>query len=470
MKKKSINRKFSNSSLRQSKNKMMGGADAGTSASKKNHFDIPAGTTEITEESWEEWKVDKRDLSSVTIPDSVKTIKKNAFKSAFYNSDNRPEVTIPDSVTKIEEKAFEECSISVITILGTTEIKSCAFYYCRYLREVNIQYNYYYDIFGEGVFYGCIGLETINFGPIERDDEDDEDDDEDIDKLANNIQELNGFERTVLVKHYLGEDDDNCLLKYTWEASTNEVKEMDHEHDSGLDCKSLAKYEGNERNEYYDVVDGSGIISPIILQDLGGNFFPVTGFFNNSRNIFKDIAVKSAKVRLVIAELNLKFKKEHYEIEEAQMVFDAAKKDFDQLKEKDRGNNYKWDFTLPNLKEGEKALDDVFVVEVINSLVDGDYTLDGIWTLVWKEGSEASTSGKSTRRRASKRKGKDSKKKRKPSVGKVSGKKEKKKKQSNRKGKRNPLLGRRSTEKKKGKPSPSKKKGINGSKSKTKST
>jgi len=45
-----------------------------------------------------------------------------------------------------------------------------------------------------------------------------------------------------------------------------------------------------------------------------------------------------------------------------------------------------------------------------------------------------------------------------------------KKKQSNRKGKRNPLLGRRATEKKKGKPSPSKKKGINGSKFKTKST
>ena len=183
MKKKSINRKFSNSSLRQSKNKMKGGADAGTSASKKNHFDIPKGTTEITEKSWEEWKVDKTKLSSVTIPDSVKTIKKNAFKSAFYNSDKRPEVTIPDSVTKIEEKAFEECSISVITILGTTEIENCAFYYCRYLREVNIQYNY---IFGEGVFYGCFRLETINFGPIERENEGD---DEDIDKLANNIQE-----------------------------------------------------------------------------------------------------------------------------------------------------------------------------------------------------------------------------------------------------------------------------------------
>ena len=165
MKKKSINRKFSNSSLRQSKNKMMGGADAGTSASKKNHFDIPKGTTEITEKSWEEWKVDKRDLSSVTIPDSVKTIKKNAFKSAFYVT---PKQLIPRGIltrlimekicTQLKRKKYSDIT-SVIIPHGIVTINPGCFAMCQELKEVILPDSV--QFISTGAFAHCVQLKTI---------------------------------------------------------------------------------------------------------------------------------------------------------------------------------------------------------------------------------------------------------------------------------------------------------------------
>lgn len=76
------------------------------------HFAIPEGTASITQlngeghDSWRAWGVDKAQVTSVTIPSSVKSIGIEAFKG--FNSLRN--VNIPRSVTSIGTRAFEGCS------------------------------------------------------------------------------------------------------------------------------------------------------------------------------------------------------------------------------------------------------------------------------------------------------------------------------------------------------------------------
>ena len=97
------------------------------------------------------------DLTSVVIPDSVKSIGEYAFyrnteltsvtigssvesigDSAFYNCMGLTSVTIPDSVTSIGERAFEDCrGLTSVTIPNAvTSIGYSAFYNCTGLTSV----------------------------------------------------------------------------------------------------------------------------------------------------------------------------------------------------------------------------------------------------------------------------------------------------------------------------------------------
>jgi len=77
-----------------------------------------------------------KNLTSVTIPDSVTTI--GVF--AFWGCSNLSSINIPASVTEINAKAFSDCLslTSLIIPEGVTTIGSCAFEYCIYIESITI--------------------------------------------------------------------------------------------------------------------------------------------------------------------------------------------------------------------------------------------------------------------------------------------------------------------------------------------
>lgn len=78
---------------------------------------------------------DCRDLTSVTIPNSVTSIGRQAFDNCY----NLTSVTIPNSVTSIGQSAFDDCrSLTSMTIPNSvTSIGSNAFHYCDGLTSVD---------------------------------------------------------------------------------------------------------------------------------------------------------------------------------------------------------------------------------------------------------------------------------------------------------------------------------------------
>ena len=88
-------------------------------------------------------------LESVSIPDSVKIIK----KGAFYYCIKLEKITIPDSVTTIENNAFGWCSnLSSITMSqNLTHLGAYAFSYCEKLPRIFIPISVEYV--GEYAFY-----------------------------------------------------------------------------------------------------------------------------------------------------------------------------------------------------------------------------------------------------------------------------------------------------------------------------
>ena len=96
---------------------------------------------------------------TVTIPDSVTTIRSNAFADC-------PKITsivIPDSVTSIGDSAFYGCSgltgVSIGT--GVTSIGESAFSWCSGLTGITIPVSV--TSIGAYAFYGCSGLTSVNY-------------------------------------------------------------------------------------------------------------------------------------------------------------------------------------------------------------------------------------------------------------------------------------------------------------------
>ena len=144
-----------------------------------------------------------KNLKSITIPDSVKSIDDRAFLDcesltsitipnsvvsvgdyAFYNCESLASITLPDSITSIGIAAFYRCySLTSITIPnGVTSIGGQAFYMCSSLTSITIPdsvtsigANAFEDCsyltsvtipdsvisIGDGAFWGCEGLTSI---------------------------------------------------------------------------------------------------------------------------------------------------------------------------------------------------------------------------------------------------------------------------------------------------------------------
>ena len=119
------------------------------------HFAIPEGTVSITQpdwngeghDSWEEWRVDKEKVTSVTFPTTLTSFGLCAFRGCT----SLKTVAIPQrswhttgfmrpSVTSIEESAFHGCrSLTSVTIPSSvTSVGRSAFHGCSSLARVAI--------------------------------------------------------------------------------------------------------------------------------------------------------------------------------------------------------------------------------------------------------------------------------------------------------------------------------------------
>jgi len=96
-------------------------------------------------------------LTSIEIPDGVKSIGHNAFYECFGLVD----INIPDSVVGIGEWAFYRCTgLTGITIpYGVISIGSRTFYECRSLESITISGNV--TEIGDYAFNGCTSLKSV---------------------------------------------------------------------------------------------------------------------------------------------------------------------------------------------------------------------------------------------------------------------------------------------------------------------
>ena len=101
-------------------------------------------------------------LEEIDIPETVTTIGGDAFK----NCKNLTTVTGMKNVTKIENQAFEGCNklVNIKLPENLTEIRPYAFSCCKSLTEITIPKSLTdCNSYGDGIFYGCSNLKTINF-------------------------------------------------------------------------------------------------------------------------------------------------------------------------------------------------------------------------------------------------------------------------------------------------------------------
>ncbi|MCR4795526.1 MAG: leucine-rich repeat protein [Ruminococcus sp.] len=99
----------------------------------------------------------KADITSVTLPNSVKTIDDHAFSGCL----SLKRITVPDSVTKLGKGCFMSCNSLQSVNLGksVTEIPENCFHSCTSLSEVSFTDNV--TSIGDDAFYSCAGISGI---------------------------------------------------------------------------------------------------------------------------------------------------------------------------------------------------------------------------------------------------------------------------------------------------------------------
>lgn len=97
-------------------------------------------------------------LTSITIPDSVKKIE----QYAFYRCSGLSSIHIPDSVQDLGEGAFYWCyGLTALEIpKGITELETCVFGECYGLTEIVIPDNITY--IGNSAFWNCFNVKTLS--------------------------------------------------------------------------------------------------------------------------------------------------------------------------------------------------------------------------------------------------------------------------------------------------------------------
>ena len=291
-------------------------------------------------------------LTAVTIPCSVTTIGKFAFEDCF----SLAAVTIPESVTVIAACAFRYCgALAAVTIPSSvTTIKAGVFSYCEALTEVTIPDSVtviQYEAFtycealaevtipdsvtklADNAFFGCPALRAINNRRV-------------TDLTApNRFPVLNGISRTATVEHPLG-DGDSCVVRRTWPASTTEL-EPEVLNEFGTFGKA-AMYAGTEPGPVTEVVDATGIVSPIPLQDLGGNEYLIYGCWDADRPTDYFKALAAAQHPEALGGTNL----------------------------------HAWAVELPG---ADAVVDTLDLTAVATMLARGEVSLGEPWLLVWNE-------------------------------------------------------------------------------------
>lgn len=128
-------------------------------AANKGPVVIPEGVTGIGYQAFRPIHGEFRNLTSVTIPDSVKSI----GCMAFYNCTGLTSVTMGNGVTSIGDSAFATCtSLASVTIPNSVKsIGASAFAGCSFLQSVTISASV--TSIGNGAFENCWGEMTIKF-------------------------------------------------------------------------------------------------------------------------------------------------------------------------------------------------------------------------------------------------------------------------------------------------------------------
>ena len=151
----------------------------------ETELNLPTDYNGETYEIYKEAFTDRRELTSIIMPDSVTSIGENAFSGcdsitsvtlgselknigeyAFYSCTKLTNLTIPSSVTSIGEYAFYHCydlkNISFKEESQLLSIGEYAFCSCDGLTNITIPDDV--NAIGEYAFYDCDGLNSVTIG------------------------------------------------------------------------------------------------------------------------------------------------------------------------------------------------------------------------------------------------------------------------------------------------------------------